>query len=185
MHSRWMGFVSAVCMVMGLLIPVQAAETGSLQVVPVWGGKQIVGGKVSLSRVGDKTSEGFRITDGLADWIVPEQEVFSGSWTNWLEQQAKDSVVRPVEQGTGAVFIDIPEGLYLVRQPQSAPEFMTFRPILLSVPDGEQWDVIRQVPLIHNVEAPMTGDRHVPLVGAMGIGFSVAVLMVLVDKRKK
>ena len=185
MHSRWMGFVGAVCMVMGLLVPVQAAETGSLQVVPVWSGKQIVGGQVSLSRVGDRTAEGFRITDGLADWIVSEQEVLSGSWTAWLEQQAKDSVIRPVEQGTGAVFTDLPEGLYLVRQPQSAPEFMTFRPFLLSVPEGEQWEVIRQVPLIRNAEAPLTGDRHVPLVGAMGIGFSVAALMVLADQRKK
>ena len=185
MHSRWMGFVGAVCMVMGLLLPVQAVETGSLQVVPVWGGKQIVGGEVSLSRVGDRTVEGFRITDGLADWIISEQEALSGSWTALLERQAKDSVIRPVEQGTGAVFVDLPEGLYLVRQPQSAPEFMSFRPFLLSLPEGEQWEVVRQVPLIHDVEAPQTGDRHVPLVGAMGIGFSVAALMVLADQRKK
>jgi len=185
MHSKWMAFLGAVCMVMGFLLPVRAAETGTVQIVPVWGGKQIVGGMVQLSRVGDRTAEGFRITDGLADWIVSEQEVFSGSWTAWLEQQTKDRVWRNVEQGTGAVFQDLPEGLYLVRQPQAAPEFMAFRPFLLSVPDGTQWDVIRQVPLIHDGEAPLTGDRHVPLVGAMGIGFSVAVLMVLADQRKK
>ena len=76
-------------------------------------------------------------------------------------------------------------GLYLVRQAESAPEFMAFRPFLVSVPEGEQWDVIRQVPLTHIAEAPRTGDRHVPLLGAMGIGFSVALLMVMADQRKK
>ena len=185
MHSRWMSFLGAVCMVMGFLLPVRAAETGTVQIVPVWGGKQIVGGTVQLSRVGDRTAEGFRITDGLADWIVSEQEVLSGSWTLWLENQAQDSVNRTVEQGTGAYFADLPEGLYLVRQPESAPEFMAFRPFLLSIPEGEQWDVVAQVPLIRDGENPMTGDRHVPLLGAMGIGFSVALLMVLADQRKK
>ena len=74
---------------------------------------------------------------------------------------------------------------YKSQQAGSAPEFMAFRPFLVSVPEGEQWDVIRQVPLTHIAEAPRTGDRHVPLLGAMGIGFSVALLMVLADQRKK
>lgn len=185
MRSKWMGLISAVWMVMGLLLPVQATETGSLQILPVWGGQQIPGGTVSLSRVGEKTETGYRITDGLADWIVSEQEVFSGDWTAWLEYHARDIVTRRVEQGSGACFGDLTEGLYLVRQQRSAPEFMAFRPFLLSVPEGERWEVIRQVPLIHDGESPMTGDRHVPLLGAMGIGFSVAVLMVLADQRKK
>ena len=185
MHSKWMGLLGVVCIMAGMLLPVQAAETGSVRVVPVWGGSRILGGEVSLSRVGDRLEGSFRVTDGLADWIVSEQEIFSGSWTDWLERQAKDSVIRTVEQGTGAYFDDLPQGLYLVRQARTAPEFMAFRPFLLSVPEGEQWDVIREVPLVYDGEAPMTGDRHVPLLEAMGIGFSVAVLMVLTDQRKK
>lgn len=185
MHSKWIRFLGAVCMVMWMLLPVKAAETGLIQILPMWAGKQIVGGEVSVSRVGERTESGFRITDGLADWIVSEQEIFSGSWTDWLEQQAQTLVIQPVEQESGAVFPDLPDGLYLVRQPRSAPEFMAFRPFLLSIPEGEQWEVIWEVPLIREGEAPLTGDRHVPLLGAMGIGFSVALLMVLTDQRKK
>lgn len=185
MRSKWIRCLGAVCMVMGMLLPVKAVETGSIQIRPVWGGNRIVGGEVCISRVGERTASGFRITDGLADWIVSEQEAFSGSWIDCLEKQGQPAMIRPVETESGALFPDMPDGLYLVRQPRSAPEFMAFRPFLLSIPEGEQWEVIREVPLIRDGEVPLTGDRHVPLLGAMGIGFSVALLMVLTDQRKK
>ena len=185
MCKKWMGLMGAVCVILGMILPVQAAETGSVQIVPIWGGKQIVGGEVILSRAGDRVQNGFRITDGLADWTVSGEELFSGAWTNWLAWQDQKGEHRRTVQESGAFFDGLPEGLYLVQQAESAPEFMAFRPFLVSVPVGEQWDVIRQVPLTHIAEAPRTGDRHVPLLGAMGIGFSVALLMVMADQRKK
>ena len=185
MRNKWMGLMGATCIMLGMILPVQATEVGSVQIMPIWGGKQVIGGEVILSRAGDRTETGFRITDGLADWTVSEEEIFSGGWTNWLINQEKKECYHRTVLESGAFFDGLPEGLYLVQQPEAAPDFMAFRPFLLSIPEGEQWDVIRQVPLIHNGEAPLTGDRHVPLLGAMGIGFSVAVLMVLTDHRKK
>ena len=87
MCKKWMGLMGAVCVILGMILPVQAAETGSVQIVPIWGGKQIVGGEVILSRAGDRVQNGFRITDGLADWTVSGEELFSGAWTNWLACQ--------------------------------------------------------------------------------------------------
>lgn len=185
MQRKWIGLLGAAWLVLAMGMPVQATEEGSLRVVPVWGGRQIPGGQVSISRAGDKTEGGYRITDGLADWIVSEEEIFSGSWTRWLEEQSVVIRTCSPESGTGAFFEGLPEGLYLVQQKEAAPGFLSFQPFLLSIPQGQQWVLEQEVPLIRDEESPKTGDRHVPLVGAMGLGFSAAVLMVLVDQRKK
>lgn len=186
MRRKWIAFLGAVCMIMVMVLPVQAAESkGSIRIIPVWSGRKIPGGEISLSRVGDKTPEGYRITDGLADWIVSEEEIFSGEWTQWLKEQSNAAIIRSAEQGSGAFFDGLAEGLYLVQQKKAAPEFLAFRPFLLSVPEGNQWRVVQEVQMIHDEESPQTGDRHVPLIGAMGLGFSAAMLMVLLDQRKK
>lgn len=186
MLKKWVCLMGAACMVMVMSLPAKAAEEGSIRVIPVWGGKRIAGGEVSVCRVGDRTESGFRVTDGLADWTVSDQEIFSGSWTQWLSEQAEGNVISsPVSQAGEAAFENLREGLYLVRQTQTAPGFLTFSPFLLTIPEGDNWDVAAEVKAVRDVESPQTGDRHVPLIGAMGLGLSVAVLMVLVDQHKK
>lgn len=187
MLKKWVCLMGAACMVMVMSLPVKAADReGSIRVIPVWGGKQIAGGEVSVCRVGDRTEDGFRVTDGLANWTVSEQEIFSGSWMRWILEHAEEEVISgPVNQEGEAAFEDLREGLYLVRQPRAAPGFMAFSPFLLSIPEGENWDVAAEVKAVRDEESPRTGDRHVPIIGAMGLGLSVAILMVLVDQHKK
>jgi len=186
MLKKWVSLMGAVCMMVVLSQPVRAEEgEGSIRVIPVWGGKRIAGGEITLSRVGEKTPEGFRITDGLADWTVSEVEILSESWNWCLQNQGENAVIRAAEEGTGAFFEGLPDGLYLVQQKKAAPEFMSFRPFLLSIPEGEQWEVVREVELISDAGVPLTGHRHIPLIGAMGLGLSAAILMVLVDQRNK
>ena len=50
--------------------------------------------------------------------------------------------------------------------------------------DAGQAEMIRQPKLIYVGEQPRTADRPAPIIGAMGIGLSAAVLMVLADRRK-
>ena len=187
MLKKWVCLMGAVCMVMVMTLPARATEEkGSIRIIPVWGGKQIEGGEVSVSRVGDRTEEGFRVTDGLANWTVSEQEIFSGHWMQWLLEKAEGKVLScPVNQKGEAEFEELTEGLYLVQQPRPAAGFMAFSPFLLSIPEGENWDVAAEVKVVRDGESPRTGDRHVPIIGAMGLGLSVAVLMVLVDQHKK
>lgn len=187
MLKKWVCLIGAACMVMVMSLPVKAADReGSIRVIPVWGGKQIAGGEVSVSRIGDRTEDGFRVTDGLANWTVSEQEIFSGSCMGWLLEQADGkAVLSSVNQEGEAVFEGLGEGLYLVQQKKAASGFLAFSPFLLSIPEGGSWDVVREVKAVHAGESPRTGDRHIPLIGAMGLGLSVAVLMVLVDQHKK
>ena len=184
MLRKWICLMGAACMVMVMTVPVNAEERpGSIRIIPVWAGKQIEAGEISVSRVGERTEGGFQVTDGLANWTVSEQEIFSGHWTQWLLERKFGW--HSLSQEGEAVFEGLEEGLYLVQQTKALSGFLPFSPFLVSVPDGEDWDVTREVKLIFDAESPRTGDRHIPLIGAMGLGLSVAVLMVLVDQHKK
>lgn len=187
MLRRCVCLLWAVCLASVMGTQVKAAEqTGSVQVIPTWCGKPISGGTVSLSRVGEKVLEGYQLTDGLANWIVEEGDELSETWLNWLLQGTEESVTSgPVQDQVGAVFCGLEEGVYLVRQLEAAPDYAAFEPFLLSVPEGNAWDIIREPKIQYVGESPKTGDHPAPIIGAMGLGFSVAVLMVLADQHKK
>lgn len=178
----WMG---AACIVMVMALPVRAEQAGSIRVVPTWGGEQVVGGMVSICRVGQITQEGVRFTDGLANWTVSGEEMFSGSWLTWLsERTTAMEISQPVEQACGAEFTGLSEGLYLVQQRQSAEGFAAFQPFLLAVPENGNWNRYVEPSLVSTAQSPQTSDHPAPIIGAMGLGLSVAILMVMVDERK-
>ena len=139
-----------------------------------------------IQRVGRKVEAGFCVTDGLANWTVSAEELFSGSWIPWLQRQTDHQ--SPVVQtctATGAEFSDLEAGVYLVQQKTALEGYLQISPFLLCIPQEDVWQVTREVKLLRDSESPRTGDRHVPLIGAMIVGFSVALLMVLVDQRNK
>jgi len=124
------------------------------------------------------------LTDGLANWTIKEGEL-EESWIFWLVQkERKNEIICPVEE-KGALFSNVQEGVYLVKQVETDRQYKRFDPFFLCVPDGETWDIIRSPKVIYAGESPKTGDHPAPIIGAMGIGLCVAVLMVLTDSRKK
>lgn len=177
----------AVCMVTGAGGEARAeAWTGSMRIVPEWCGQAVTGGTVAVSRVGGKTEDGYFLTDGLANWQIEESELRSGDWLSWLaDRETGQEAVCTVYEETGAVFTQLPEGVYLVKQLEPEWQFPAFKPFFLTIPEGENWDVYRAPKVVSHGEPPRTGDHPAPIIGAMGIGLSVAVLMVLVDGRKK
>lgn len=178
--------VWAVCVVTGFSITAQAAQTGVVRIIPTWCGQPVSGGTVSVSRIGIRTKEGIQMTDGLANWVVEEQSLYADPDQDWLIQMfGEDEQSRPVKEETGAVFHDLQEGIYLVQQSKADTEQYSFAPFFLSVPESDSWEIIRHPPLIRTGEAPKTGDHPAPIIAAMGLGLSAAVLMVLVDEHKK
>lgn len=177
----------AICVVMGTGSRARAEErVGSIQILPEWCGTPVVGGTVSVSRVGERWENGFVLTDGLANWQVEESDFLSNDWLMWLAQKnTGNETVKTVEDETGAVFTDLEEGLYLVKQVRTDWQFSSFNPFFLIIPDGENWDIYRAPKVISQGESPRTGDHPAPIIGAMGIGLTVAVMMVLMDGRKK
>ena len=186
MLRRCICFIGAVCMTAGLALPAWAAPEGSVRIIPVWGKTPVAGGEISLCRVGIRTEEGLRITDGLANWVVEEGVLPAGEWIGWLNRTVHEQeIVSSVEEGSGAAFSGLKEGIYLIQQTVAAPDFAPFEPFLLSIPEGESWEISAEPKLIYTGESPKTGDHPAPIIGAMGLGLSAAILMVLVDERKK
>jgi len=170
-----------------LSIPARASrQEGSVRVCPDWGGDLAAGGSVSLYRVGEPVTGGYRMTDGLADWTVWEEDVYSQTTREWLlGHEHSAGVTMEVDEREGALFSGLAEGLYLVMQETSAVGFTSFSPVLVSIPQDDLWDIGLSPPVMMDTEPPKTADHPAPIIGAMGLGLSVAVLMVLVDSRKK
>lgn len=169
-----------------LTVPGRASrQEGSIRVCPDWGGDMVSGGSVTLYRVGEPVVGGYRLTDGLADWTVWEEDVFSREVRDWLlGQNPSGGICVEVAPITGALFSGLAAGLYLAVQDHPAPGFAVFSPVLIGLPQDGFWDIGLNPQVIRDTESPQTGDHPAPIIGAMGIGFSVAALMVLLDSRK-
>ena len=100
MLKKCVCWICVVCAASVMGLPVRAKQTGSIRVTPMWGGVPIAGGTVSVCYVGQKTQDGVQFTDGLANWMVSETEVYSADWLNWLSAKAADrQVCQPVMKG--------------------------------------------------------------------------------------
>ena len=182
MRRRWICLLWAMAMVLTAAGKAEAAQ-GSIRIAPQWCGSAVAGGSVSLRYVGTITEEGYYLTDGLADWSMSGEELESGEAISWISRHhTGQQLIKQIDGEWGAVFTDLEKGVYLVQQLEWDPQYLPFEPFFLTVPEGESWDVHREPKVVRNGESPRTGDHPAPIIGAMGIGLSVACLMVLVDK---
>ncbi len=177
--------LGAACVVLSVGVTATAAEhLGAVTVTPVWAGRPVTGGTVQLFRVGSAVAEGFQLTDGLANWIVKEEEGTNRELLNRLAENVEEGLCSTVEE-TGAQFAGLTEGVYLITQREAAEGYDVFSPFLVQLPAGDSWEIAVRPQTVRDSENPQTGDHPAPIIGAMGLGLSAAVLMVLVDERKK
>lgn len=177
----------AICMTLVMAGRVEAVQqVGVLQVIPAWCSQPITEGTVCVSWVGMKTEDGVLLTDGLANWYVDEKELQSDEWVSWLAQHTEGKKQRvTVMPESGAVFEDLEAGIYLVEQTETGEHHLPFSSFLQAIPEDGHWNITVRPKLIYTGEPPKTADRPAPIIGAMGIGLSAAILMVLADSRKK
>lgn len=163
-------------------IPVLAAEgSGSIRVLPSQGIVQI-----ALYRIGSLTADSCRITDGLADWIVSRQEIQTEDFLQWaLSQSWKNKWICAASGQKGAKFEDLEEGLYLVKQAETASGGCAFDPFLVTLSEETDMDLVITMGTEYGSEIPKTGDYPAPIFLAMVISFGVVVFMVLAENRKK
>ena len=169
-----------------LRFPVQADQTGSIRILPKSGNEILSDGGIVLYQVGIPQEGGYRITDGLADWTIWREDIHSEAVRQWILKQERREEIRGETAGEqGILFSDLVPGLYLAVQEKSVEGYFSMSPQLLEVPEGENWDVRRSVSIIRDAPIPQTSDRPAPIIGAMGLGFAITVLMLMMDQRKK
>ena len=168
-------------------ISVYASESyGSIRIIPDWAGNRMMDGQIVLYRIGEMTTEGYRITDGLTDWVVQDWELQSDDFKQWAMEQAwKEGRHCKIVDEQGALFEDLEEGLYFVVQTVAADGFSKFDPFFITLPFQTYMDVTVNPEILALSEIPETGDYPAPIVAAMMLSLGIVFFLVLSENRKK
>lgn len=176
----------AVCLLAA--VPVAAEDlSGSLQVKLEAGDLAVVNGTVTLYQVGTRAEEGYRIAEGFGGGIVKLEDANSGKLAQWLaETAAEPGDSRFLDADGNALFSDLEEGLYMLVQTERIDGFYPIQPVLLTIPQEQQWDVkIFREPVPVVTELPRTGQSPFPFLGILGMVLSGTGLLLCVPKDRK
>ena len=179
-----------VCILSCLFVsaPVAAATEmlGSIRVTLDPGDLAVVNGSVSLYQVGISTEEGYRITDAFGGGIVRNEDADSGILAKWLAETAQHTGQSLLLDADGrAVFPELEAGLYMLVQTERIDGFYPINPILITVPDGDCWDVnIYRQPVPVVTELPQTGQSPLPFLGVLGMLLSAAGLILCCKRHR-
>ena len=179
------------CTVVYLLAMTPAASAaesrGSVQVKLNTGELPVINGTVTLYQVGVKVEEGYRILDSFGGGIVRQEDADSDKLAQWLAESAEETGISLLLDADGkAVFSELEKGLYILVQTERIDGFYPINPILLTIPEGAQWDLtIFREPVPVVTELPKTGQSPIPFLGILGMILSSAGLLLCAGKKRK
>ncbi len=181
MGKRILGVVLAALLLPVLCLTAKADTTeGSIQVIVRSGDTPLVGGTVTLYRVGVRSEDGYRIVDSFGGGFVRHEDALSPHLAQWLSQmEGEPGMTRILDADGSAGFSHLEEGLYLLVQNGTVEDFFPIMPFLMILPYEGQWNV-NAYPYIQQVytECPRTGQHPGPILGAIGMvvsGFGLAL----------
>lgn len=188
MYKGFLRMFFAVGLVAAMIMPAGAASNGEIRIAPLCGAEVVSGGTVTICRVGTASDGEYLINGKTGTWIIAADELFFPETVTWIRKHAKGEEKTQESEESGVFcFQNLDAGLYLVTQKKAASDHLPFQPFLVELPvGGESWEAdvypeIQQIPS----ENPKTADHPAPIIGAMGLVFSVSTLLVLSDIRRK
>lgn len=160
---------------------------GSIRVKLEAGDLAVTNGAVTLYQVGYKIEEGYRIAESFGGGILRQEDADSETLAQWLAETAREAGMTMLLDADGnAVFSELEEGLYILVQTQRMDGFYPIYPVLLSVPEGEIWDVqIYREPVPVVTELPRTGQSPIPFLGILGMCVSALGLFLCARKERR
>ena len=176
------------CVLAGVVPAAKAAEAyGSVRVKLDAQDLAVTNGAVTLYQVGYRVEDGYRIAESFGGGIIRQQDADSTHLAQWLAESAEENGITMLLDADGnAIFSDLEEGLYILVQTERMDGFYSILPVLLTIPEGDQWnlDVYRQpVPVV--TEIPKTGQSPAPFFGILGMILSSAGLILCSKKGRK
>ncbi len=188
MYRRILSVMFAVGLAVMLALPAAAAGEGKIQVSPQRGGMLVPGGEITLYRVGKAVEGGYRLSAGVADWIVEDTDIFDPEIAQWMAKSTTEKGTRQAVGDAGSVtFTGLDAGVYLVVQSEAAEGYEAFAPFLVVLPAaGPKWEV-PAYPKVDKVpeDNPKTADPMDLMYGSMGMGASGLGLLILFRMRKR
>lgn len=174
------------CLLNGTMKAAAAEKQGSIRIKLDVGDLPVINGAVTLYQVGTKTEDGYRITDNFGGGIVRLDETNSRKLAQWLAETAEENGRSLLLDADGtAIFSDLDQGLYILVQTERVDGFYPIYPILLTMPQEEQWDVeLCREPIPVVTEIPQTGQSPIPFFGILGMMLSSIGLLLCVRKNR-
>ena len=176
------------CVLVGAAPAAKAVETyGSVRVKLDAQDLAVTNGAVTLYQVGYRVEDGYRIAESFGGGIIRRQDADSAHLAQWLAESAEENGMTMLLDADGnAIFSDLEEGLYILVQTERMDGFYPIRPVLLTIPENDQWtlEVYRQpVPVV--TEIPKTGQSPAPFFGILGMILSSTGLLLCSKKIRK
>lgn len=180
--------LALLCVLGGVVPSAKAAQTyGSIRVKLDAQDLAVINGAVTLYQVGFWVEDGYRIAENFGGGIVRKADVGSENLAQWLAESADESGMTMLLDADGnAVFSELEEGLYILVQTERIDGFYPIRPVLLTVPEGEQWNLeVNRQPVPVVTEIPKTGQSPTPFLGVLGMILSSTGLILCSKKGRK
>lgn len=181
MGKRFFGWMLTVFLLPALCLTATAAQQeGSIEVTLRSGETPLMGGTVTLFRVGVPAEDGYRIGDAFGGGFVRHEDALSPHLAQWLAQmEGEPGMSRILDADGSADFSHLEAGLYLLVQNGTVEDFFPVMPFLMMLPYEGQWNV-QAYPYTQQVytECPRTGQHPGPFLGALGMvvsGIGLAV----------
>ena len=156
-----------------------AENRGIIRVKLDAGDLPVINGTVTLYQVGVKVEDGYRITEAFGGGIVRQSDADSDKLAQWLAESAGEAGIQMLLDADGnAIFSELEEGLYMLVQTERMDGFYPIYPVLLTVPQEENWDIlVHKAPAPVVTELPKTGQSPIPFFGVLGMFLSAAGLL--------
>ena len=181
----------ALAAVLALAPEASAAQLrGSVTVQLDAGELPVTNGAVTAYLVGIPGEEGYRVLDRFGGGVIRREDVDSDALARWLAELAGGGRSQMLDVDGAVVFSGLEEGLYLLEQTEKMDGFYPFRPMLVTIPSGESWN-LRLTPAVEPIspEPPATGDGQTILaMGAMllsGSGLTGCVVWEFLRKHRQ
>lgn len=177
----------AACLVAGAPTVAAAENRGSIQIKLETGDMPVVNGAVTLYQVGIRTEDGYRIREGFGGGIIRQEDANSENFAQWLAETPGETGKTLLLDADGStVFSELEEGLYMLVQTERIDGFYSIYPVLLPIPEGEDWDIRIHRALAPVVtELPQTGQSPIPFFGVLGMILSSGGLLLCAGKKRK
>lgn len=173
---------------LALAPPAQAAVRGSLELHLDAGELPVLNGAVTLYPVGIHSEAGFRMLDKYGGGMLRQEDMSSENLARWLAELASDGRTLLLDVDGRAVFSNLEEGVYLVKQTERMDGFYPFRPFLVALPSGGRWELLEEPGILPIApEPPRTGQDPETLLAAAAMVLSGTGLILcwIWDRRKK
>ena len=188
MGSKVVCVLTAMAVMIGLGLPAQAAEgRGEIRVTLDFGDGEVHDSSVILCRVAVPEEDNFRLLDSYGGGLVKWEDAVSDAMAVWLAETAAEiEKSRILDADGSACFTGLQEGLYLLIQSENTPGLDPFKPILIPLPSGSQWDLVvwpQQRRIL--AQYPQTGQMSSPLAAAMVMVICGMGLLLCLEKIRR